>query len=110
MTCARQHVGNQTDEAPTFQLGHGTKTQSIQECEPPTKDPGGNPGRTTGNTTDQSPFRHPTMIRTGHYDVFERTQSGGGVVLRPAGYATVQPAGPMSLRLQLRTGRTTLTY
>jgi hypothetical protein len=103
-----QHVGNQNDPAPTFQWGHGTRTQSIQECEPPTKAPGGSPGRTTGNTTNQSPFQRPTMIPSGTYSVHSQAQTGVGD--RVAGSATVQQAGPASLRLQLPKGSATLTY
>ncbi|MGE3933471.1 MAG: hypothetical protein AB7F67_09470, partial [Rhodospirillaceae bacterium] len=43
--------------APAVQLAQNrTRTQSIHEGEPWTNHPGGNPGRTTGRTGNQSPF------------------------------------------------------
>jgi hypothetical protein len=42
--------------APNHTNGNTTRTQSIQVGEPNTTHPGGNPGRTTGKTGNQSPF------------------------------------------------------
>jgi hypothetical protein len=41
---------------PNHSNGNTTRTQTIQPGEPNTTDPGGNPGRTTGRTGNQSPF------------------------------------------------------
>src|SRR5579863_9030508 len=42
--------------APNHSNGSTTRTQTIQPGEPYTNAPGGNPGRTTGRTGNQSPF------------------------------------------------------
>jgi len=46
----------QATGAPNHSTGNPTRTQTIQVGEPYTTAPGGNPGRTTGRTGNQSPF------------------------------------------------------
>jgi hypothetical protein len=46
----------QVGGAPNHSNGNTTRTQTIQPGEPNTTHPGGNPGRTTGRTSNQSPF------------------------------------------------------
>lgn len=46
----------QATGAPNHSTGNTTRTQTIQVGEPSTNHPGGNPGRTTGRTGNQSPF------------------------------------------------------
>jgi hypothetical protein len=116
--CANAQLPSEIYQSGNQRGSSTTRTQSITDCEPLTNRPGGNPGRSTGNTTDQSPLRHPTMtspvgyLWSGSYSVHSQALSGVGD--RTAGWAQVENRGPRSLLITIPSGRTivqtTVTY
>lgn len=87
-----------------------TATQSIQTCEAPTNRPGGNTGRATSTTKNQSPFSNGRndYLLAGRYGVYSRAWQGGD---DRAGWAQISYGGSPGLyTIRTPQGTAVMTY